>query len=106
MRKLTGIAVATVVAAVLSLGPVWAQDPRQNEPGKFDFYMLALSWSPSYCEASRERAPDRSPDQQCGARPFSFVVHGLWPQYDSGFPGSAKCRHRASTAAPSRPCST
>ena len=23
---------------------------------------------------------------QCGARPYSFVVHGLWPQYDRGFP--------------------
>ncbi|MGP0095284.1 MAG: ribonuclease T2 family protein [Xanthobacteraceae bacterium] len=86
MRKLTGILVISVFAILLSLGSVWAQDPRQNEPGKFDFYLLALSWSPSYCEASHERAPDRAPDQQCGARPFSFVVHGLWPQYEAGFP--------------------
>ena len=28
----------------------------------------------------------RAPQQQCGARPFSFVVHGLWPQYEKGFP--------------------
>ncbi|HYZ44680.1 MAG TPA: ribonuclease T2, partial [Xanthobacteraceae bacterium] len=26
------------------------------------------------------------PQQQCGARPYSFVVHGLWPQYERGFP--------------------
>jgi ribonuclease T2 len=64
----------------------FAQDRRQNEPGQFDFYVLALSWSPSYCEAAQERAPDKAPDQQCGGRPFSFVVHGLWPQYDQGFP--------------------
>jgi ribonuclease T2 len=63
-----------------------AQDRRQNEPGQFDFYVLSLSWSPSYCEASRERAPNRSPGPQCGPRPFSFVVHGLWPQYERGFP--------------------
>jgi ribonuclease T2 len=25
-------------------------------------------------------------DRQCDGRPFSFVVHGLWPQYDRGFP--------------------
>jgi ribonuclease T2 len=60
-----------------------AQDRRQNEPGKFDFYVLALSWSPSFCEASQERAQDRAsnraPDPQCGGRPFSFMVHGLWP---------------------------
>lgn len=64
-----------------------AQDRRQNAPGEFDFYVLALSWSPSYCESARERRPDgRSDAQQCGARPFSFVVHGLWPQYEQGFP--------------------
>lgn len=59
---------------------------RPNEPGRFDFYILSLSWSPSFCEASRERNANRAPDQQCGPRPYSFVVHGLWPQYDSGFP--------------------
>jgi ribonuclease T2 len=63
-----------------------AQDRRPNAPGQFDFYVLALSWSPSYCEATRERAPGRAVDQQCSGRPFSFVVHGLWPQYERGFP--------------------
>jgi ribonuclease T2 len=63
-----------------------APDQRQNVPGQFDFYVLALSWSPSYCEAAHERAPERAPDQQCAGRPFSFVVHGLWPQYERGFP--------------------
>ena len=67
-----------------------AQDRRPHEPGQFDFYVLALSWSPSFCEAAQERAkgraPERTPDRQCGGRPFSFVVHGLWPQYEKGFP--------------------
>lgn len=57
----------------------------RNEPGQFDFYVLALSWSPSFCEASRERN-GRPPQQQCGERPYSFVVHGLWPQHERGFP--------------------
>ena len=61
-----------------------AQDARQNEPGKFDFYLLALSWSPSFCAEAGERPSAR---QQCSAeRPYSFVVHGLWPQYEKGFP--------------------
>src|SRR5512134_714502 len=60
-----------------------AQDARQNAPGQFDFYLLALSWSPSYCEQAGER---KSAQMQCGARPYSFVVHGLWPQYEKGFP--------------------
>jgi ribonuclease T2 len=64
-----------------------AQDRRQNAPGAFDFYVLSLSWSPSFCAASAERGnPGRSQQAQCGGRPFSFVVHGLWPQYEHGFP--------------------
>jgi ribonuclease T2 len=61
-------------------------DPRQNAPGKFDFYVLALSWSPSYCADLKQRAPDRPPGLQCGGRPFAFVVHGLWPEYEKGYP--------------------
>ena len=63
-----------------------AQDARQNEPGQFDFYVLSLSWSPSFCAAAAERGGRRNASLQCGARPYSFVVHGLWPQYDKGFP--------------------
>jgi len=79
---------AAVTGSFLFLFAVvaFAQDHRQNTPGAFDFYVLSLSWSPSYCEAAQERAPNRAPDQQCGGRPFSFVVHGLWPQYERGFP--------------------
>ncbi len=62
------------------------QDRRQAEPGRFDFYVLALSWSPSYCAAMAERRSGRALGLQCGGRPFSFVVHGLWPQYERGFP--------------------
>jgi ribonuclease T2 len=74
-------------AAFLALfaAPANAQDARQNTPGQFDFYVLSLSWSPSYCEAAVERS-GRAPDQQCGERPYSFVVHGFWPQYEKGFP--------------------
>ena len=49
----------------------------------FDFYVLSLSWSPSYCEAEGGNANR----QQCGAsRPYAFVVHGLWPQFERGYP--------------------
>jgi ribonuclease T2 len=49
--------------------------------GKLDFYVLSLSWSPSYCAA----AGDRTRQPECGERPYSFVVHGLWPQKENGF---------------------
>jgi ribonuclease T2 len=68
------------------IGPVGAQDRRQNTPGEFDFYVLSLSWSPSFCEAASERGDGGRAQVQCGGRPYSFVVHGLWPQYERGFP--------------------
>jgi ribonuclease T2 len=86
MRQLTHIAVAAFSFTLIFAIVAFAQDRRQGAPGQFDFYVLALSWSPSYCEAAQARAPDRAPDQQCGGRPFAFVVHGLWPQYERGFP--------------------
>ena len=49
----------------------------------FDFYVLSLSWSPSYCEAEGEGANQ----QQCAdGRLYAFVVHGLWPQFERGYP--------------------
>jgi ribonuclease T2 len=67
--------------------PVAAQDQRQNAPGEFDYYVLSLSWSPSFCEDAAERGNNgRGIQAQCGSRPYSFVVHGLWPQYEHGFP--------------------
>jgi len=68
----------------MMIGVAAAQDRRQNAPGQFDYYVLSLSWSPSFCETATGNAHR----QQCGARPFSFVVHGLWPQYERGFPES------------------
>ena len=60
--------------------------PQPSEPPKgsgFDFYVLALSWSPSYCEAEGERA---NPQQCDSGRPYGFIVHGLWPQFEKGYP--------------------
>jgi ribonuclease T2 len=81
VRRIVGILLLAVMGGVAS-----AQGRRDGEPGQFDFYLLSLSWSPSFCAAAAERGRGRVPALQCGARPFSFVVHGLWPQYDRGFP--------------------
>jgi ribonuclease T2 len=82
-----GLRAALAVSVLLAAMPrVLAEDARQNEAGQFDFYVLSLSWSPSFCAAAAERGRVRGATLQCGARPYSFVVHGLWPQYDKGFP--------------------
>lgn len=63
-----------VLAALALCRPAFAVE----QPGRFDYYVLALSWSPAYCNLQPN---DRS---QCGNRRFAFVLHGLWPQYRSG----------------------
>ena len=83
----TRIAAFAALLLALSVVPGSAQDRRQNEPGQFDFYVLSLSWSPSFCDAVTERSADSAARQpECGDKPFAFIVHGLWPQYERGFP--------------------
>ncbi len=56
-----------------------AKGPSQSgEKGEFDYYLMALSWSPSFCETH----PDV--EEQCQHKGYGFVLHGLWPQYDGG----------------------
>ncbi len=56
-------------------------------PGEFDYYVLALSWSPTYCETEGHG----SNELQCsGTRPYAFVLHGMWPQYRKGWPEYCK----------------
>ena len=82
-----GLRAALAVSVLLAAMPrALAEDARQNEAGQFDFYVLSLSWSPSFCEAASERGNSGRSQTQCSGRPFSFVVHGLWPQYERGFP--------------------
>jgi ribonuclease T2 len=72
--------------------PVSAPTQTPLAMGKgFDFYVLALSWSPTYCQDDQARKRDVI---QCsGPRPFAFVVHGLWPQFESGYPRSCPTSH-------------
>ena len=54
----------------------------EGEPsGVFDYYVLSLSWSPGWCELEGEAR--NSP--QCD-RDLGWVLHGLWPQYRTGYP--------------------
>jgi ribonuclease T2 len=51
----------------------------------FDFYVLALSWSPTHCAS--DAGQGRDDDLQCrSGRPYGFVLHGLWPQNERGWP--------------------
>jgi ribonuclease T2 len=94
---MAGRGLAALALALLMALPASAQLRRSgasegDRPGRFDYYVLSLSWSPTYCAD----AGDRDSGQQCNsARPYAFVLHGLWPQYDRGWPESCDTRGRA-----------
>lgn len=56
------------------------------EPGTFDYYLLSLSWSPAFCLSDPGAAECNTP------RRFGFIVHGLWPQYEQGWPEHCEVR--------------
>jgi ribonuclease T2 len=56
---------------------------ERNKPGEFDYYALVLGWAPSYCRSEGRLRKDAECD---AAKPRAFVLHGLWPQYDKGWP--------------------
>jgi ribonuclease T2 len=65
----------TIIMGLAAARPALAAD--------FDFYVLSLSWSPTWCAA---KDPDGRTAQCNGKRRYGLIVHGLWPQYERGFP--------------------
>jgi len=73
----------------------WAQEARafrSGAPGAFDFYVLALSWSPGFCALEGDR---KGRDQCETGSGLGFVVHGLWPQYERGYPSDCGSADRS-----------
>ncbi len=70
------------------LGALLAAMPASaDQAGEFDYYILALSWNSGWCEieGARKNAPQCLAEKRAG-----FVLHGLWPQYDHGWPEYCK----------------
>jgi ribonuclease T2 len=100
-------AAAAVIAGLAASQPVIAQRgplpdraPREagpgtggGLPGKFDYYAMVLSWSPSYCAGLVRNDYDPQCHRRDGKR-YAFVLHGLWPQYDHGWPEYCPTRDR------------
>ena len=81
MRKL-------LVAALCLGSPAFAEGEKA---GDFDYYVMALSWSANWCAQTGD---DRD-DPQCDAgRGVTWVVHGLWPQYEDGWPSYCRTAER------------
>jgi ribonuclease T2 len=82
-----------LLALCLAAGPAAAQRTERSEAGQFDYYVLALSWSPTYCADAGDRRRDPQCDGRSG-RPYAFVLHGLWPQHERGWPQDCKSGDR------------
>ena len=67
-----------------------------DRPGDFAYYVLALSWSPTWCETTRDA---RGAEQCESERETGFILHGLWPQHVDGWPEYCATRHRDPTRA-------
>ena len=51
--------------------------------GDFDYYVLSLSWTPTWCALEGD---DRDSPQCDPGQGFGFTLHGLWPQFEEGWP--------------------
>lgn len=81
----------SMILSALS-APLSAEGERA---GNFDYYVLALSWSPNWCEIEG----DAKGSEQCDPRhDHGWVLHGLWPQFHQGWPSYC----RTAEASPSR----
>jgi ribonuclease T2 len=80
-RMLIVLMVAGLAAAGLWQGASARHHRRAGSAaGQFDYFLLSLSWSPAFCLQSPGAA-------ECGGpRRFGFIVHGLWPQNERGWP--------------------
>lgn len=72
-----------MTALFLLTSPASAQD----QAGTFDYYVMSLSWSANWCalEGDARQSPQCDDTTENG-----WILHGLWPQYEQGYP--ANCR--------------
>ncbi|WP_233192972.1 ribonuclease T2 [Acidimangrovimonas sediminis] len=90
------VAIALPLALALVLGAPLRAAAGGDRAGRFDYYVLSLSWSPTWCALTG----DARHSPQCSARPgFGFTLHGLWPQNDRGYPSFCRTSQRDPTRA-------
>jgi len=65
---------------------------RGERSGEFDYYVMALSWSPNWCALEGDA---RGSDQCHPRHDHGWILHGLWPQYHQGWPSFCPTAERA-----------
>jgi ribonuclease T2 len=85
-----------ILWAIVALCWSGAANAEGERAGDFDYYVLSLSWSSAWCALEG----DARDDPQCDAgRDLTFVLHGLWPQYEEGWPSYCRTTERDPTRA-------
>ncbi len=80
-----------LLAGVLSLAPLAS---AADTAGRFDYYVLSLSWSPNWCALEG----DARGSDQCDTRhDHGWILLGLWPQYERGYPATCQSAERPPT---------
>lgn len=83
------------ILALCLAAPAAAQD----RAGDFDYYVMALSWSPTWCALE----DDARGSPQCDASAdHGWILHGLWPQYERGWPANCRTNFRAPSRSDTR----
>jgi ribonuclease T2 len=59
--------------------------------GDFDYYVLSLSWSAAWCALEGDARNDPQCDE---GRGLTFILHGLWPQHEEGWPSFCRTGKR------------
>ncbi|HAV08499.1 MAG TPA: ribonuclease T [Rhodobacteraceae bacterium] len=76
------LAIGLIVSAVAVSVPAPVRADGEKA-GVFDYYVMALSWSPNWCRLEG----DSRGSPQCDEREdFGWTLHGLWPQFHRGWP--------------------
>ena len=81
-----------MLIALLLTATLATRSGAEGEPaGTFDYYVLALSWSPTFCalEGDARGNPQCDDDKDSG-----WVLHGLWPQFERGWPSYCRSTER------------
>jgi ribonuclease T2 len=90
-----GFAAGMAALLVLTFASPSMAQRGGDRAGDFDYYALVLNWSPSYCADRGRGGGGRRDEPQCsGDRPYSFILHGLWPQYYRGWPQDCRTEER------------
>jgi len=71
-----------VLCLLLLVAPFAEAKKKHHKPPEFDYYLLSLSWAPNFCAS---HPSDHSSECTAGNH-TAFVLHGLWPQSNSGAP--------------------